>query len=186
MIRQRALIAIAMASLLAFPLAACTNSNGGADHTPAATSQEAPPTADPADATPQERITAYFEASDAAAADGWKNAGYADEFLIPELAEKQKEDDAERSKSGAVITGERKLSDWTVTEKGDTATTVEFCDDGNGFEATKDGEPVEINNASLKVIGQFKLVRESASEPWMIQQKGYYDEETTCDAHFAG
>ncbi len=74
----------------------------------------------------------------------------------------------------------------TVTEEEDTTATVEFCDDGTGFEATKDGKPVEINNASLKVVGQFKLVRKSSSEPWMIQQKGYYDEETTCDAHFAG
>lgn len=186
MIRQRALTTIAMASLLALPLAACTSSNGEEDPTTTATSQEAPPTANPADATPQERVEAYFEASDAAAADGWKDTSYADDFLIPELAEKQKRDDADRAESGAVITGERELTNWTVTEEEDTTATVEFCDDGTGFEATKDGEPVEINNASLKVVGQFKLVRESSSEPWMIQQKGYYDEETTCDAHFAG
>lgn len=184
MIRQRTLTAIATATLLALPLAACTN--GGAEEDPTTTSQAAPPTADPADATPQERIEAYFEASDAAAADGWKDTSYADDFLVPELAEKQKTDDTERAESGAVITGERNLSDWTVTEEGDTSTTIEFCDDGTSFKATQNGEPVEINNASLKVVGQFKLIRESASEPWMIQQKGYYDEETTCDAHFAG
>lgn len=180
--RHRALTTIAAAALLALPLASCNSE--AEDPTSSPTTQEDPPTADPADATPQERVEAYFDASDAAAADGWKDTSYVDDFLVPELAEKQKADDAERAESGAAITGERKLSDWTVTEEGDTATTVEFCDDGTGFEASKDGKPVDINNASLKVVGQFELVRESASEPWMIQQKGYYDEETTCDAHF--
>lgn len=74
MIRQRALTTIAMASLLALPLAACTSSNGEEDPTTTATSQEAPPTADPADATPQERITAYFNEADAAAAEGWPDS----------------------------------------------------------------------------------------------------------------
>src|SRR5699024_11631430 len=69
-IRQRALTTIATASLLARPLAACTSSNGEEGPTTTTTSPEARPTADPADATPQQRITAYFEASDAAAADG--------------------------------------------------------------------------------------------------------------------
>lgn len=186
MIRQRALTTIAMASLLALPLAACTSSNGEENPTTTATSQEAPPTADPADATPQERVEASFEASDAAAADGWKDTSYIDDFFVPELAEKQRADDEERAETGAVITGDRVLSDWTTVEETDTTAVVEFCDDTSALEATKDGEPVEITNQRGESIGRFTLVKESDSEPWMIKEQGYYDEGTTCDAHFAG
>lgn len=186
MIRQRALTTIAMASLLALPLAACTSSNGEEDPTTTATSQEAPPTADPADATPQERITASFEASDAAAAKGWKDTSYIDDFFVPELAEKQRSDDEERADTGAVITGETKLSDWDVVEESDSTAVVEFCQDTSALEATKDGEPVEITNQRDESVGRFTLTRESDSEPWMIKEQGYYDEGTTCDAHFAG
>lgn len=184
MIRQRALSAIALAALLATPLAACTDS--GAEEDPTTTTQAAPPTADPADATPQERITTSFEASDAAAADGWKDTGYIDDFFVPELAEKQRIDDQERAESGAVITGETKLSHFNVVDESDTTAVVEFCQDSSGLEATKDGEPVEITNQRDESVGRFTLVRESDSEPWMIQEQGYYDEETTCNAHFAG
>lgn len=186
MIRQRALTTIAMASLLALPLAACTSSNGEEDPTTTATSQEAPPTADAADATPQERVEAYFQETDAAAADGWKDNSYLDDYLVPELAEQVKEGNEENAATGAVITGERKLSDWTVTEETDTAATVEFCEDGSNIEATKDGEPVEISNTPGESVGQYKLVRESNDEPWMIEQQGYYEEGTTCAEHFAG
>ncbi|MGO2720756.1 MAG: hypothetical protein ACTIAR_10640 [Brachybacterium tyrofermentans] len=186
MIRQRALTTIAMASLLALPLTACTSNNGEEDPTTTATSQEAPPTADPADATPQERITASFEASDAAATDGWKDTSYIDEFFVPELAEKQRADDEERAETGAAITGETKLSDWDVVEESDTTVIVEFCQDTSALEATKDGEPVEITNQRDESVGRFTLTKESDSEPWMIEEQGYYDEGTTCDAHFAG
>lgn len=186
MIRQRALTTIAIASLLALPLAACTSSNGEEDPTSTTTSQEAPPTADPADATPQERVEAYLDASDAAAAEGWEDDSYAEEYLVPELAEKQKTDDEERAATGAAITGERQLSDWTVVDEADTNATVEFCEDGSNMEATKDGEPYDISNQLGEYVGQYTLVRESESEPWMIEQKGYYEEGTTCDEHFTG
>lgn len=185
MIRQRTLTAIATATLLALPLAACTSSNGEEDPTTTATSQQAPPTADPADATPQERITASFEASDAAAADGWKDTSYIDDFFVPELAEKQRADDEERAKTGAVITGETELSDWDVVEESDSTAVVEFCQDTSALEATKDGKPVEITNQRDESVGRFTLAKESDSEPWMIKEQGYYDEGTTCDAHFA-
>ncbi|WP_062951378.1 hypothetical protein [Brachybacterium sp. sponge] len=183
MIRQRTLTAIAAAALLALPLAACTDSGAEEDPT---TTQDAPPTADPSDATPQERITASFEASDAAAANGWKDTSYVNDFFVPELAEKQRADDEERASSGAVITGDRALSDWTTVEETDTTAVVEFCDDTSALEATKDGEPVEITNQRGESVGRFTLVKESDSEPWMIKEQGYYDEGTTCDAHFAG
>ncbi|GEM_PF-3792763 len=186
MIRQRALSAIALAALLATPLAACTSNAGEEDPTTTTTSQEAPPTADPVDATPQERVQASFVASDAAAADGWKDTSYIDDFFVPELAEKQRADDQERAESGAVITGETKLSHFEVVEESDTTAVVEFCQDSSALEATKDGEPVEITNQRDKSVGRFTLVRESDNEPWMIQEQGYYDEETTCSAHFAG
>lgn len=186
MIRQRALTTIAMASLLALLLAACTSSNGEEDPTTTATSQEAPPTADPADATPQERVEAYLNASDAAAADGWKDSSYADEYLVPDLAEKAKEEDRSNAETGAIITGDRELSDWTVVDESETTATVEFCEDGSSMKATKDGEPYDINNELGEYVGQYKLVRESNSEPWMIEQQGYYEKGTTCDAHFAG
>lgn len=186
MIRQRTLTTIALASLLALPLAACTSSNGEEGPTPTATSQEAPPTADPADATPQERITASFEASDAAAADGWKDTSYIDDFFVPELAEKQRADDEERAETGAVVTGETKLSRWDVVEETETTAVVEFCQDSSALKATKDGEPVEITNQRDESVGSFTLVKESDSEPWMIKEQGYYDEGTTCDAHFEG
>lgn len=184
MIRQRALTAIATATLLALPLAACTNS--GAEEDPTTTTQAAPPTAEPADATPQERVEAYLDASDAAAAEGWKDSSYTEEYLIPELAEKQRADDEERAATGAVITGERQLSDWTVVDETDTSATVEFCEDGSSMEATKDGEPYDISNQLGEYVGQYKLVRDSDSEPWMIEQKGYYEEGTTCAEHFTG
>ncbi|CAM4178854.1 hypothetical protein M3A96_11540 [Helcobacillus massiliensis] len=187
MIRQRALTTIAMASLLALPLAACTSSNGEEDPTTTATSQEAPPTADPADATPQERITAYFNEADAAAAEGWPDSSYNDEYLVPELAEQVKTEDAENAETGAIITGERKLSDWTVVEEADTTATIEFCEDGTDMQATKDGEPYDISNEPGEPsVAQYKLVRDSAEGPWMIEQMGYYEEGTTCEAHFGG
>lgn len=182
MIRHRVLTTIALATLLAAPLAACT-SNAGEEGPTTTTTQEAPPTADPADATAQERLESYFEASDAAAAEGWEDSSYADEYLVPELAEKQQEIDAERAAEGTVITGERVLSDWTVVEETDTTATIEFCDDTTAWEATQEGEPVEITNKGV-LVGKFKLVRDSETEPWLIETKAYYDEETTCDAHF--
>lgn len=186
MIRQRTLTAIATATLLALPLAACTDSGEGKEPTTTATSQQAPPTADPADATPQERVEAYLNASDAAAAEGWKDTAYNDEYLVPELAEQVKTDDQKNAESGALITGDRKLSDWTVVDEDEDTATVEFCDDTSDLEATKNGEPVDFSNKPGESVAQYKLVRESASEPWMIEQQGYYEEGTTCDEHFAG
>lgn len=175
-----------MVSLLALPLAACTSSNGEEDPTTGTTTQEAPPTADPADATPQERIEAYFEENDAAAAQGWPDPSYNDAYLVPDLAEQAKAEDQENAETGAIISGERKLSDWTVVDETATTATVEFCEDGSDVEATKDGEPYEINNSPGESVAQYKLVRESESAPWMIEQMGYYEEGTTCDEHFAG
>lgn len=183
--RHRALTAIAAASLALIPLAGCTNT-GEEGPTTSPTTQEAPPTANPTDATPQERIEASFDASDTAAADGWKDTSYIDEFFVPELAEKQRVDDEERAESGSVITGETELSDWDVVEESETVAVVEFCQDTSDLEATKDGEPVEISNQNGESVGRFTLVRESDSEPWMIQEQGYYEEGTTCDAHFGG
>lgn len=183
--RHRALTALATASLVALPLAACTSSNGENEPTTATTTQEAPPAADPSDASPQERVEAYLEASDAAATEGWKDTTYADDYLVPELAEKQKADDEERAATGAVITGDRQLSEWTVVEETDTTATVEFCEDGSGMKATKEGEPYDISNELGEYVGQYKLTREAESEPWMIKQKGYYEEGTTCAEHFA-
>lgn len=185
MIRQRTLTAIATATLLALPLAACTDSGAEEDPT-STTSQAAPPTADPADATPQERIEAYFEANDAAAAEGWPDPSYNDKYLVPDLAEQAKTEDQENAETGAIITGERKLSDWTVVDETETTATVEFCEDGSGVEATKNGEPYEINNSPGESVAQYELVRDSESEPWMIKQMGYYEEGTTCAEHFAG
>ncbi|UQN31768.1 hypothetical protein [Brachybacterium kimchii] len=184
MIRQRALTAIAVATLAALPLAACDNS-GGDEPTASTTTQDAPATADPADATPQERVQAYMDASDAAAAKGWKDSGYADEYLVPDLAKQQKADDAKRADTGAIITGDRKVTDWTVTDESDTAATIEFCEDSSGTKATKDGKPYKINNQLGEYVGQYKLTRDSSSDPWMIQQKGYYEEGTSCAKHFA-
>ncbi|GAA1485673.1 hypothetical protein [Brachybacterium fresconis] len=183
MIRHRALTTIAMATLLAAPLAACT-SNGENDPPTAETATQEAPTTDPADATPQERVKASFDASDAAAAEGWEDTSYIDEFFVPELAEKQRADDAKRAESGAIVTGERKLSHWTVVEETNTSAVVEFCDDTSALQATRDGEPVEIANKYGQSVGQFTLVRESNDEPWMIQKQGYYEEGTTCDEHF--
>lgn len=184
MIRHRALTAIALATLVAAPLAACTG--GGTDEDPTtATTSQAAPSANPADATPQERVEAYLKASDAAAAEGWKDSSYADTYLVPDVATKQKADDAERAKTGSIVTGDRKLSDWTVTEETDTTATVEFCEDTSGLSATKDGEPYEINNQG-EGVGQYKLTRATTSDPWLIEQKGYYEEGTTCAEHFAG
>lgn len=184
--RHRALTTIAAAALLALPLASCTSSNGEEETTAASTTQDAPPTADPADATPQERIQAYLEASDAAAAEGWKDDSYNDEYLVPELSEEVKTDDQNNAESGAVITGERKLSDWAVVDESDTTATVEFCDDTTNLVATKDGDPVDFSNTPGESVAQYKLIRESGSEPWMIEQQGYYEEGTTCADHFAG
>lgn len=183
--RHRALTTIAATALLAVPLAACTNNNNG-EEDPTTTSQQAPPAADPADATPQERIEAYLYAADDAAAEEWKDTSYADDYLVPELAEQGRAEDQENAETGAVITGERKLSDWTVVDETETTATVEFCDDTSDLEATKDGEPYEISNTPGESVGQYKLVRESESEPWMIEQQGYYEEGTTCDEHFTG
>lgn len=181
--RHRALTAIVIASLFASPLAACTTKG---DDATTSTTQTASPTVDPADATPQERAEAYLKASDASAAAGWEDSSYADEYLTPELAERQKQDDAGRAESGATISGERILSDWMVVEETDTTSTVEFCEDSSNVKATKDGRPYEISNALGEFVGQHKLIRSSASEPWMIEQKGYYEQGTTCAAHFAG
>ncbi|MFC7458794.1 hypothetical protein ACFQS2_16505 [Brachybacterium sp. GCM10030267] len=184
--RPLATIAITAAGLSLLPLAACTTSNGDEDPTTPTTTHEAPPTADPADATPQERIAASFEASDAAAAEGWKDTSYIDDFFVPELAEKQRADDQERAESGAVVTGETKLSSWEVVEETDTTAVVEFCQDSGALEATKDGEPVEITNQREESVGRFTLVKESDSDPWMIEEQAYDDEGTTCDEYFAG
>lgn len=183
--RHRALTAIAMTTLIAVPLAACT-SNGPEEDPTTTTTQEAPPAADPADATPQERVEAFLVASDDAAAEGWEDTAYTDEFLVPELAEQVKEEAAANAETGAVINGERELSEWTIVEETDTTATVEFCDDTSNLEATKDGEPYEITNTTGESVGQYTLVRQSEDEPWMIEQKGYYEEGTTCDTHFAG
>lgn len=188
-LHTRTLTGLATALLLALPLAAC-DSGTTEDPTTATTTPEAPTTTeeatpDPADATPQERIEAYFAASDANAAEGWPDSSYADEYLVPEVAELQKESDAENAETGAIITGDRELSDWTTIEETDTSVTIEFCDDISDHKATKDGEPYELSNPSTVNVGQFVLTREDADSPWMIQTKGYYEAGTSCDDHFA-
>ncbi|MBP2407307.1 hypothetical protein [Brachybacterium fresconis] len=183
MIRHRALTTIAMATLLAAPLAACT-SNAGEEGPTTTTTQEAPPTTDPADATPRERIEASFDAANAAAADGWEDTSYIDEFYVPELAEKQRAVDAKNADTGAIITGETQFSHWTVVEETDTTAVVEFCQDSSQLKATKDGEPFEIENQNGETVGRFTLVRESDDQPWMIQEQAYYEEGTKCSEHF--
>ncbi|GAA1485674.1 hypothetical protein [Brachybacterium fresconis] len=180
--RHRALTALAMTSLVALPLAACS---GETEEKPTeAAAQEALPSPDPADATPQERIEAYFEASDAAAAEGWKDVSFHERYLVPELSEKAQADGKKRAESGATISGERRLTNWISVEQTDTGATVEFCDDTTELTATTNGETTDISNSG-KLVAQFKLVRESESGIWLIEQKGYYDAAITCGAHFA-
>lgn len=187
MTRHHTLAGLATATLfLALPLAACTTgATEDPTTTPTTTSQAPPPTTDPADLTPQQRIKDYFEASDANSAAGWTDSSYVEEYLVPELADLQKESDAENAETGAVITGDRKLSHWTTVEETDTTTTIEFCDDISDREATLNGEPYEIDNAAEENVAQFTLVREDAESPWMIESKGYYEEGTSCSDHFA-
>lgn len=180
---HRTLTAITTAALLVLPLAACEQTPADPPTT-SANPQSDPPSANPADATPQQRIQAYFDAFDAAAATGWKDTSYADEYLVPEVAKQQKKDDKERATTGAIITGQRKLTDWTVTDENDTTATIEFCDNTDGQKATKDGKPATLSDQGDHVA-QFKLKRSSTSEPWMITQLGYYKEGTTCAEHFA-
>ncbi|GAA1490638.1 hypothetical protein [Brachybacterium sacelli] len=179
--RHRALTALAMASLVALPLAAC--SDGSEENPTEAATQEAPPSQDPADATPQERVEAYFDAFDAAAAEGWKDSNYADEYLAPELAETQKADDAKRADSQAIITGERKLSDWTSVNDSGNTVIIEFCNDPSAQEASVGGEPARIPNNN-ESVATFTLSRDSESDPWMIALKEYKYEGTACAEHF--
>lgn len=182
MIRQRTLSAIALATLLATPLAACTNNSEDPDPTAAPTTQEAPP----ADATtpPEERVAEYLEAFDAAAEEGWQDTSYNAEYLTPELAEKADAADAENRDTGATIEGERHLSNWTVLEQEETSVVVEFCQDTSEQRVMRDGE--DQGEAEAAEVGRFTLTRESADDPWLIAEKGFYPKETTCADHFEG
>lgn len=179
--RHRALTALAMASLVAFPLAAC---NGETEEKPTeAATQEAPPSQDPADATPQERVDAYLDAFDAAAAKGWEDTSYNSEYLTPDLAEQADSVDAENRDSGATIEGERELNNWTVREQDETSVVVEFCQDTSKQRIMRDGQ--DEGEAEGLDVGKFTLTRDTADEPWLIAQKQFYPEGTTCAKHFA-
>lgn len=180
--RHRALTALAMASLVALPLAAC--GDGSEENPNEAATQEAPPSQDPADATPQERIEASFVASDAAAAEGWEDTSYIDEFYVPALAERQRASDAGNAETGATVTGATEFSNWSVVDESVTTAVVEFCQNSTGLKATKNGDPVEIENQNGETVGRFTLVRQSGEEPWMIQEQAYYEEGTQCATHF--
>ena len=182
----RIITTIAATTLLALPLASCNNTTPKDPEYTTGQQQEDPPAADPADATPQERIQAYFDASDKAAAEGWKDNDYLSDYLVPELAEEQRKGDEKNAATGAIITGKRELTDWTVIDENDTTATIEFCNVTKDRKATKDGDPVKIRTANEEgeSVAQFKLERSSASKPWMIQQQGYYEEGTTCAEHF--
>lgn len=180
--RHRITTALAATTLIALPLTACTD---GGDDPGGDFNQTEAPTADPADATPAERIEAYLEADDAAATEGWPDTSYVDKYLTSEAAERKHESIEQNVEIGGIITGERKVSDWTVVDESDTEATVEFCDDISEMTAEKDGEPIEAGNAKDEgSVGQFELVRESESEPWMIQEENYYGDDVTCDDHF--
>lgn len=180
---------IAAAALLA--LTACnptTNTNAGnnTQNTPATT---APSTTNsdtnPATQNPEQRIRAYFQASDKAAANGWKDSTYATEYLTPEIAKAEKADDAERAKSGAKTSGERELTQFSLVEESNKKTVIEFCSDTTKIKATKDGKPVKVNN-NTESVARFTLTRESASKPWMISEKGWYDKKEvgSCAEYF--
>lgn len=136
--------------------------------------------------TPETRIQSYFAAFDASAAKGWPDTAYNREFLTPDLAVKADADDKHNTESGAIITGERKLSEWTVLEEDDTHAVVEFCNDTRDQTATKDGQPVDISNASDgEGVAKFTLARDSKDVLYLISEMGYYPEGTTCADHFA-
>lgn len=155
------------------------------DHHPTgSTDHHSGPATAAAQEDPQQRITAYFHAADAAAADGWKDTGYIDEYLVPDLAQQVREGEVKNAQSGAVITGKRELSDWTTVSQTDTTATVEFCDDTTGLTATVNGSPAQGDDETGKVVGQFKLSRSTPADPWMISAKNYYPRDTTCVDHF--
>lgn len=70
-----------------------------------------------------------------------------------------------------------------MTEETDTSALVEFCEDTTGITATKDGKPYEVNNTG-EGVGSFTLTRESTDRPWLISERGYYEEGVTCATHF--
>lgn len=178
--RHHTLTTIVAALLIATPLAACTNNQDPptADET---TTHAAPPTKNPADDTPQQRIEAYFKASDAAAANGWKDTSYSDEYLTPKVAKLNNKDDATNAKTGSRVTGDRKLTDWSVTKDEDTEAVVQFCDDTSDMKAEdKDGKPVKITNGTGESVAVYTLTREDTDQPWMISKTGY-DKDATCD-----
>lgn len=182
-------LALATVTLLgAMFLTACNTSTPDTTATTtthqAAPTSTAPPTTAAAQQDPQQRITAYLQASDAAAASGWKDNSYLDQYLVPQLAQSVRAEDEKYAATGATITSQRKLSNWTLSEQTDTSTTIEFCDDTTGAQATKDGKPYPIGTTPGPSVAQYKLARSSTSEPWMIEQTGYYPEGTTCVDHF--
>lgn len=181
MTRHHTLAGLATATLfLTLPLTACTT---GATEDPT-TSQAPPPTTDPADLTPQQRIEDSFEASDAAAAEGWTDLDYIDEYFTPELAEAVRAEEEEQAETGAIITGETKLSNFSTIESSETTAVVEFCQDNRDLEASRDGEPISIANAQDESVAQFTLTRDNGDSPWLIEEQGYFEEGTTCGSHF--
>ncbi|GAA1490636.1 hypothetical protein [Brachybacterium sacelli] len=179
--RHRALSALAMASLVALLLAAC--SAGDEENPTEAATQEAPPSQDPADATPQERVEAYLDSFDAAAAHGWPDTSYNAEYLSPELAKKPDADDAKNKDSGVTFEGKRGLSQWTTVKEADTSTVVEFCQDTSKQRVIQGGK--DVGETEAADVGKFALTRSSPTEAWYISEMEFYPEGTTCADHFA-
>lgn len=182
--------ACTLAAAALVTLTACnpTTNNNNANPTPTTTiptNASDSNTPNPATQTPEQRIRAYFQASDKAAANGWKDSTYATEYLTPEIAKAEKADDAERAKSGAKTSGERELTQFSLVEESNKKTVIEFCSDTTKIKATIDGKPVKVNN-NTESVARFTLTRESASKPWMISEKGWYEKKEvgSCAEYF--
>lgn len=180
-LRHRAAGALLLGALLT--ATGCTDTGSNAEETSQAAPPSAPSNASDGSTSPEDRVAGYFEAFDAAAEEGWQDTSYNAEYLTPDLAEKADAADAENRDSGATFEGERQLSDWTVLEQEETSVVVEFCQDTSEQRVMRDGE--DQGEAEGAEVGRFTLTRESADDPWLIAEKGFYPEETTCAEHFA-
>lgn len=180
-LRHRVAGALLLGALLT--ATGCTDTGSNAEETSQAAPPSATSNASDGSTAPEDRVAGYFEAFDAAAEEGWQDTSYNAEYLTPDLAEKADAADAENRDTGATFEGERQLSDWTVLEQEETSVVVEFCNDASGMSVVRDG--VEEGAVEGREVGRFTLTRDAADGPWLIAEKGFYPEETTCADHFA-
>lgn len=187
--RTRGAVALTIGLLMVGALAGCTGETDVAPPTttgaPSATTETAAtPFTNAPGQIPEDTVTSYFKAFDTSAADGWKDISYNAAYLTPDLAVKADADDEANRATGSIITGPRHLSEMTVLEETDTGSIVEFCNDTSEMVITKDGAPVDQKRV-LEGVGRFTLTRGSTDEPWLISEKAFYPEGTTCADHFA-